>query len=48
MGGEEEVRSDGRGEEAVDKDDVVLGGRNEKGSRSEHNDSHRGKEKEGV
>ena len=48
VGGEEEVRSDGRGEEAVDKDDVVLGGRNEKGSRSEHDDSHRRKEREGV
>ena len=48
VGGEEEVRSDGRGEEAVDKDDAVLGGWNEKGSRSEHDDSHRWKEREGV
>ena len=47
-GGGEEVRSDGRGEEAVDKDNAVLGGQNEKGSRSEHNDSHRRKEREGV
>ena len=48
VGGEEEAKSDGRGDEALEKVDAALGGRNEKVSTSEPDDSHRRKERKGV
>ena len=48
MGGEEEAKSDGRGDEALEKVDAALGGQNEKVSTSEPDDSHRRKERKGV